>query len=462
LIPKSITRDKILFFSGLILGFGLIIVYLNIIIASIVLFSLALSIFAAMVLERKKTIQRISEIETEDSKSKNDLSLLEKRYTVLYETSPDLYRTINSEGIILDCNKAYAENLGYAKEEAIGMSIFDHTLETSFPAIQSSYQTWKKDGIVKNREMWLKRKNGSTFPVLLSATTVYDTKGNALSSTIMKDMTEIVEARRIIEDRENLIKKQLVEIKQIEIQKDEFMCMITHELKTPLFPIEAHCEMLSDPSFGENLSEDQKESIQEIYKNSKILESLIGDVLEPQKIEMRKLSFRKDSFRVSGFVVDLVKSFKPVLDEKKIELVIANYSNAIIHSDMERLNQVFRNIIANAMDFVPKGKGRIEIGTTENKSELIFYIKDNGIGISEEKQVNLFKKFYQIDTKIDRKHGGNGLGLVICKGIVEQLGGKIWVESKMGSGSTFYFSMPKKSSEVKIEEIQLDMHHPLH
>ena len=100
----------------------------------------------------------------------------------------------------------------------------------------------------------------------------------------------------------------------------------------------------------------------------------------------------------------------------------------------------------NAMEFVPKENGRIEIGTTNDENGITFYVKDNGVGISDEEQKMIFKKFFQIDTSPTREHDGSGLGLAICRGIIERLGGKIWVESKINQGSTFFFTIPNSSS----------------
>jgi len=106
-------------------------------------------------------------------------------------------------------------------------------------------------------------------------------------------------------------------------------------------------------------------------------------------------------------------------------------------------------LIRNATDFVPEKKGIIEIGTSEENNLITFYVKDNGIGISKENVDKLFIKFYQVDTSARRKHGGTGLGLVICKGIVEGLGGKIWIDSEEGKGTTVLFTIPKKINPLK-------------
>jgi len=118
-----------------------------------------------------------------------------------------------------------------------------------------------------------------------------------------------------------------------------------------------------------------------------------------------------------------------------------------IQTDETRIIQVLNNLLKNSVDFTPGTDGKIEVKAKKEGDDIVFSVTDNGIGMAEENQTNLFVKFYQIDTSLTRKHGGSGLGLTICKGIIEGLGGKIWVESKESKGSIFYFTIPIKNSE---------------
>ncbi len=382
-------------------------------------------------------------------KIQKDLSHLLK-FETLYNASPDLYRTINKDGIIIDCNNSYASSLGYKKEEIIGVSIFEHIADCDVKSLQNSFETWKKDGTVSNREMWFKRKDGSIFPCLLSSATIHDKNGNPQSTTFIKDMTEIFEARKKIIESEKQIRKQLELIKEVETQKDEFMTMITHELKTPLFPIEAHCEMLINYESTDNLTEEQLESIKEIHSCTKKLERLIGDVLDVEKLELGQCSFDITEFNTDTFTDEIFRSFKPLMNENNIEFRVSNDISCTIKSDKDRLAQVFRNMLENAIDFAPPVGAKIEIGLRANDNAMVFYVKDNGAGIPKQKQERLFSKFYQVDTSLRRRHGGSGLGLVICKGIVEGLRGRIWVDSDEGKGSTFYFAIPQMKREIKV------------
>ena len=144
----------------------------------------------------------------------------------------------------------------------------------------------------------------------------------------------------------------------------------------------------------------------------------------------------------------IIKDFNPIATQKNIRLEKDIIEKIIIFSDKDRINQVFSNLIKNAIDFVESEKGQITIGAKNKKEFIKFFVKDNGVGISEINQKEIFKTFYQIDTSTSRKRDGSGLGLAICKGIIEGLGGKIWVESKENIGTTFYFEIPKQAIKI--------------
>lgn len=384
------------------------------------------------------------------AESKRKEKKIQKKYENLYENSPTLNRTIDKNGIIIDCNKLFAEKLEYTKNEIIGTSIFKHTPYERIRSMRDSFEHWRKTGETNNHEVWLQTKNRKTFPVMISANNLYDEDGKLIgSNTVFKDISEYNKIKKVKEERD-IIKIKIDHLKIIETQKNEFASMVSHELKSPLLPILGYCEFLQDKLTGE-LNDTQKEAVDEITKHAKRLELLIQDVLDVQRLDMKKLQFNKTMFNVGDLFVDLSKEYAPIGIEQKIQYRINYLENIQIDTDKERLKQIFDNLIRNSIDFVPKN-GIIEIGGEQKNDEVIFYVKDNGCGIPKEKIGRLFKKFYQVDTTHTRKHGGTGLGLVVCKGIVEGLGGKIWVETEVGVGTTFFFSIPydSKSKEELI------------
>lgn len=376
----------------------------------------------------------------ESSKSISPIDSI--KYRNLYEHSPVLQRTVNTDGIILECNEKYAKTFGYTKNEIIGRSLFEHTSEQSQKDMRDSFETWKRAGHVENKDIWFKRKDGTTFPGLINANNIYDDNGKLIgSNSVIRDISDIYEARKILEDHERQ-KIQLDELKNMDSIKEEFYMMVSKECHIPLEPIKKFAESLNDGSLGK-LTAKQQEAIKEIYNNAGRLEQLISDIIDVQKLNSNRMEFTKDGFSVDDFMNNLVATCSNMMDEKKIEFVNSTEGKISLTSDKGRIKQVFYNLIQNAVDFVPTAGGKIEIGAEKKNDSVLFYVKDNGMGISEKRKESIFKKFYQVNLSLKRKYGGSGFGLVICKGIAENLGGKIWFESKEGEGTTFYFSIPK-------------------
>ncbi|TLX95835.1 MAG: PAS domain-containing sensor histidine kinase [Thaumarchaeota archaeon] len=391
----------------------------------------------------------------EDLKKAHDLlTITEKRYRTLYEKTPVLLRTITTEGILTDCNEAYARALGYTKEEAIGMSFYDHTAKSSVEDLKNNLEQWKKTNEVPLKEIWMKRKDGSIFPSLLSGASIFDEYGNVIGRTVaLTDMTEIYEARRQLEEKEARIREQYDELKKIDTSKEEFTSMISHELKTPLTPIMGWCQALKSPKILGELSSKQLQALDAIETNAIKLKELVSDMLDAQKLDMKRMKFDNKDVDVTEMMNFLAQNLQSTMVPKHIEFVNSTTEKLTLKSDRSRLEQVLNNIILNAVDFTSAQTGKIEIRAESKDSAVLFMVKDNGIGIPKDKQSHLFTQFYQLDTSATRKHGGSGLGLSICKGIVEALGGEIWVESDTGKGSDFYFTIPKqKKIQLTVEE----------
>lgn len=250
-----------------------------------------------------------------------------------------------------------------------------------------------------------------------------------------------------VSDVTNAVNELVTKVNTLEKQKDEFATMIIHELRTPLTPILAFCQILKSPRLsGSSLTPKQEEAIDTITGNARRLQQLVSDVLDAQKLDLQKLRFNCDDMIAHDIIKSVKANFEDAAGEKKITFVDSTREGPAIaiNSDRGRLEQVLSNLVVNAIDFVRgDGLGQIEIGVKEQGKEVLFYVKDNGTGISIDKQKQLFTKFYQVETSVTRKHRGSGLGLAICKGIVESLGGNIWVESEEGKGAVFSFTLPR-------------------
>ena len=206
--------------------------------------------------------------------------------------------------------------------------------------------------------------------------------------------------------------------------------MISHELKTPLTPLKMYAEMLLKiRSMGE-LNEKQLKAMKMILRSISQLELLVNDIFDVYKLDIGKLQLNKKVVQVASLVKEKMSELGLLMRDKQIQFnaeIIPPSEKVNVLCDPRRIGQVLANLIKNSVDFVPDKGGRITIRTEAgyskqtndgNSNYVVFTIEDNGSGIPFEKIINLFKKFYQVDTSTKRKHGGTGLGLAICNGIV--------------------------------------------
>jgi len=232
------------------------------------------------------------------------------------------------------------------------------------------------------------------------------------------------------------------ELKKAKKEKDEFVGMISHELKAPLSPIKIYTSILKKQEVFGKLSQKQTDAVVGIDFNTLRLEKLIEDLLDAQRLETGRMLFESQKISVNEILDESVKDFQMIAEEKNIQITSKMNEEIFLYSDKKRIEQVLENLCRNSIDFVPKDTGIITIFAEKKDNDVLFTVKDNGKGILKQAQKKLFTRFYQADTSLKRSHGGTGLGLSICKGIVEGLGGKIWLESKIGKGTNVYFTIP--------------------
>lgn len=231
------------------------------------------------------------------------------------------------------------------------------------------------------------------------------------------------------------------EARKTDIAKDEFLAMITHELKTPLVPIQGYADILLSGYLG-NLTDKQRERIAIIKSSASSLLQLISDLLDAQKLELGQLRMKKVEVDINATVAKSIQTVQPEIEEGKIK-VVNEVQNIVVPHDTDRIIQVLNNLIRNSLKSVKTEIGVIRIYSAEDQNEVKIMVQDNGSGIPYEKQGKLFTKFYQVDASLTREKGGSGLGLSICKGIIEEHGGKISLQSTPNSGTTVTFSLPK-------------------
>jgi signal transduction histidine kinase len=238
---------------------------------------------------------------------------------------------------------------------------------------------------------------------------------------------------REIEDKS----RQLEEASQ---HKSQFLANMSHELRTPLNAILGYTELMADGAYGEP-SEKMLGILKRLEANGKHLLGLINDVLDLSKIEAGQLVLELSDYSVQDIAQTVRSTLEPLAADKKLafKLELAPELPAG-HGDGRRLTQVLINLVGNAIKFTDAGE--VAIKAEANNGSFYVSVRDTGPGISAADQAKLFQEFQQADNAITRKKGGTGLGLAISKRIVEMHGGKIWVESQVGQGSTFAFTLP--------------------
>ena len=244
----------------------------------------------------------------------------------------------------------------------------------------------------------------------------------------------------------NTIKLKEEEAKKTDIVKDEFLAMITHELKTPLVPIQGYSDILLNEHLGK-LTDQQKERISIIKSSSETLLSIISDLLDAQKLDLGQLRMIKQDADIKDTIAKSITTLTPEAESNNIE-IISNSTSLIINHDAERIGQVITNLVKNSIIAIQPNSGKIEINMEDNPKEVVISIKDSGVGIPTDKQKDLFKKFYQVDATLTRERGGSGLGLAICKGIIDNHHGKISIHSIPNQGATFSFTIPKNDTKT--------------
>jgi signal transduction histidine kinase len=265
-------------------------------------------------------------------------------------------------------------------------------------------------------------------------------KGNFKVRTNIKTNDELTQLSDAFNRSALALSKMTEERQQLDNAKTEFLSITSHELRTPITPLKAQLQMLQQEYFGK-INEKQKESLDVILRNTERLNKIIEDFLEISRIEAARLKFAFRKTDLQETVNETVQFMEGFAKEKNIKLVVTTGELPNIEVDPDRISQVLRNLVHNAIKFSPSDSN-IEIHTELTKDYVRFSVKDKGVGLKSDDQLRVFEPFYQVEGSLSRKFGGTGLGLTICRGIVEAQKGKIWVESKPGSGSTFYFTVP--------------------
>jgi len=254
-----------------------------------------------------------------------------------------------------------------------------------------------------------------------------------------------------LEEKHHELEKAYEALKTLDKAKDDFLSLVSHELRTPLSSVMLYSEMLLDGL--DDSPEARTEFLTTIVQNCKRLTRLINDVLDLSKIEAGRMPFKLEKLEFEELLNDTLISIRPTIESKGIELICEDVKKGFfLWGDRDRIIQVLTNVISNAVKCTPEG-GTITVSLSGRDGMGIISVEDTGRGISKEDIPKVFERFSHLGS-IDHHTEGTGLGMTICKSIIEKLNGEIWIESELGQGTTVFFTLPtvERSQKIKNEK----------
>lgn len=329
--------------------------------------------------------------------------------------------TDNSNNIIL-VNRAAERILDIREREVLNKHFLECIRREDVFEIINNVSSNKKYDEYKSYKDITVKYNGVDKFYRVNITPIISDSGNSFGVvTLMQDITKL---------------------KEVDQVKSEFVSTVSHEFRTPLTSISMGTDLLLENTLG-GINEDQREILQAIKEDQIRLKKLVDELLDLSRIQSGRMKMEIEPFNIKDIIENTVKVFSMQLKEKniKINLEVVNRNNNVM-GDVSKISLVLSNLISNAIRYTPTdGSGLIIVGCKPRNNKMLVYVSDNGVEIPEEYQKKIFEKFIQIKDKNNETTGGVGLGLAISKEIINAHGGDIWVTSREGKGTTFYFTL---------------------
>ena len=363
------------------------------------------------------------------------------RLAAIVDHSADAILTKNLDGIIQSWNAAAERLFGYRAEDIVGRS-----MRTLLPADRVSEEDdilarLREGQNIERFETIRIAKDGRPIHVAVSVSPVCDADGRVIgASTIAHDISDAVAARQALAAERERYRQVADELKQADRRKDEFLAILSHELRNPLAPIRLAVGMLRSAGPGRA----DLEALQSVIdRQTRQLARLLDDLLDVSRINSGKISLRRDRISMALAIASAIETVRPLIESQGQELSV-EYSDPHldVDGDLGRLSQVFSNLLNNASKYTERG-GRIAIRVERVDQEIVVKVSDTGIGIDPSQLPHVFDMFVQVDSSTDRARGGLGVGLSLAKTLVELHGGRIEAESEgLGRGSVFVVRLP--------------------
>lgn len=362
--------------------------------------------------------------------TKRILKEKEQKYRALFETSPDAICLTNNKNKFTQTNKSFNNLTGYSEKELLGKSFCDMGI---FLIPDEDKPVFEKltHHTLKDKEIQIRPKNGDTKNILISNSLVFiEEKKHSLS--ILTDISAL-------KNKEKELTTALKRARESDHLKSAFLTNISHEIRTPMNGIIGFIELLKMPE----ISEDEKREYLTIIENSgKRMMVLLNNLVEISLLKASEKDITISEFFLNDLIKQLKEDFKETANNKSVAL---KYSIALadgesqINNDPEIIRKTLTHLLDNAFKFTSEGS--VEFGYYLNGKEIVFFVKDTGIGICKKMHKKIFEYFRQTEMDLNRKYEGAGLGLSLVEEYVKLLDGKLWLNSEQNKGTTFYFSI---------------------
>ena len=378
------------------------------------------------------TPPRDMEQKTKPAETISQGSALEENQALLaaiIDSSDDAIVSKTLDGIITSWNKSAENMFGFTAEEVINKHISIIIPESRLDEETHIINKIRSGERISHFETVRKRKDGSDINISLTVSPVATSMGKIIgASKIARDITERVE----IERQKEMITEKLRELNGY---KDEFMAMASHELKTPVTVARATLEVLDMSIEDSNLTALLKKAIGQLDK----LTRLIGDLLNVSKVQSGKLEMNKATYNYVSSIDEALRNLQLTNQSREI-FFHAGVNEVMVNGDAERIEQVIINLVLNAIKY-STGNMAINVTISREHDEVITSVQDHGIGIPAADIEKVFERFFR-GGGVAATFSGLGIGLYVAREIIQRHGGKIWIKSTVGKGSTFYFSLP--------------------
>jgi two-component system, sensor histidine kinase and response regulator len=360
---------------------------------------------------------------------------LKNQYEELFENANDIIYTTDLEGNVTSINRATEKLTGYNREDVLGANVSNFVAKEYREVVSQMLKQELRDNAPTTYSMEIMARNGHRIPLEISSRLIYENGKPVGAQGIARDITE---RKRVELERRNA--QEAAEAANR--AKSEFLANMSHEIRTPLNGVLG----MTDLALNTRLNEEQREYLTLVKSSGETLLTVINDILDFSKIEAGRLDINPIDFELRDSVGDTLKTLSLRAHEKGLELAL-HVSHDVphcIYADPTRLRQIVVNLVGNAIKFTDVGEVVLHV-TIESQSEeemvLHFTVSDTGIGIPSAKQEMIFAPFTQADSSATRRYGGTGLGLTISFQLTELMGGRLWVESTEGKGSSFHFTI---------------------